>query len=81
MPTVRVSRPFANGHHEAIVQPGDLITVTEDRARALSENGLIEPAGDVKAAPIPANKMAPKPVNKAASAPERRPRGRPPKVR
>ena len=75
MQTVRVLRPFANGHHDRIVHPGDLIEVTKDRADALRENGLIEAVAEEKAAPPPANKMAPAPANKATPAR----RGRPPK--
>ncbi len=77
MPTVRVVRPFANGHHDRIVHPGDEITVSEDRARDLGD--LVERIAETKAAPIPANKMEPVPLNKAAplSLPKRR--GRPPK--
>ena len=69
MPTVRVLRPFANGHHENIVHPGDEITVTEDRAIALGD--LVERIA-AKAAPVPDNKMAPVPANKATAAPVRR---------
>lgn len=75
MQTVRVLRPFANGHHDRIVHPGDLIEVTKDRAEALKANSLVEDAAAVKAAPVPVNKMAPVPVNKASPAR----RGRPPK--
>lgn len=78
MPTVQVLRPFSNEHPDRIVQPGDLIEVTADRARALAENGLVAPAAAAKAAPIPANKMMPAPANKAPPAPEPKRRGRPP---
>ena len=67
MLTVRVLRPFANEHHDAIVQPGDLIKVTKERADALRENGLVEDPAAEKSAPPPANKMSPTPRNKAAS--------------
>ena len=84
MPTVRVLRPFANEHHDRIVNPGDMIVVDVERARALTENGLVEPAVTAatiaKAAPVPANKMAPAPATKAPPViPVRR--GRPRKVR
>lgn len=71
MPRVQVLRPFANGHHDDIVHPGDIITVSEDRRRDLGD--LVgEPAATVKAAPAPDNKMFPVPANKARM-------GRPPK--
>lgn len=75
MQTVRVLRPFANGHHDRIVHPGDLIEVTKDRAEALKANSLVEDAAAEKAGPPPANKMAPVASNKATPAR----RGRPPK--
>lgn len=64
MPTMRVLRPFANEHHDQIAQPGDVIEVSDDRAVALSANGLVEAAAAAKAAPTPENKMAPAPRNK-----------------
>lgn len=77
MPTVRVVRPFANGHHDRIVHPGDEITVSEDRASELGD--LVERITVAKAAPVPFNKMAPAPENKAVPPSKRR--GRPAKVR
>ncbi|GEP09277.1 hypothetical protein MMMDOFMJ_1984 [Methylobacterium gnaphalii] len=78
MPRVRVLRPFANDHHSDIVQPGDEITVSEVRAKALGTKvELIE----AKAAPAPANKMAPIAENKAAPSPVKRGPGRPPRAR
>ncbi|TXN71729.1 hypothetical protein [Methylobacterium sp. WL6] len=85
MPTVRVLRPFANEHHDRIVNPGDMIVVDDERARALAENGLVERAVPVavivKPAPAPANKMAPASETMAPTAPGRRGPGRPPKAR
>lgn len=81
MPHFRVLRPFANGHPDSIVHPGDVITVTEGRGLALAENGLVEPYSVAEAAPVPANKMAPAPTNKALpvpASPEKRGPGRPP---
>lgn len=60
MPQFRVLRPFANGHPDRIVHPGDVITVNdENRSRALADNALVEP---YTAPPVaPQNKMAPAP--------------------
>jgi hypothetical protein len=70
MPQFRVLRPFANGHPDRIVHPGDVITVNdENRSRALADNALVEPIHEEKAAPAPQNKMAPPVPNKAAPAP------------
>lgn len=85
MPTVRVLRPFHNDSHHAFVSPGDVLTVTDERAADLMRNGLVEAFSGEKAAPIPENKAAPAPVNKAITiatiAPPRRGPGRPAKTR
>jgi hypothetical protein len=80
MPHVRVLRPFANGHHDDIVHPGDIIIVSEDRRKDLGELVADLPPG-VKIAPVPDNKMQPAPENKAATPvpePVKRRPGRPP---
>lgn len=81
MPRVQVLRPFANGHHDNIVHPGDVITISEDRRKDLGDLVADLPTG-LKFAPVPDNKMSPAPANKAEPPPtpqpvKRRP-GRPP---
>lgn len=82
VPEVRVLRPFNNGTHHTFVRPGDVLTVSEDRAIDLIRNGLVEPFGSVKAAPVPANKASPMPENKAdVTAAVKRGPGRPPRAK
>ncbi|UIN36286.1 hypothetical protein [Methylobacterium oryzae] len=85
MPHVRVLRPFNNGSHHAFARPGDVLTVSDDRATDLIRNHLVEPCDVEKAAPIPDTKPAPTPANKTSPAPAakpgRKPLGRPRKVR
>ena len=84
MPHVRVLRPFNNGTHHAFVRPGDVLTVTDERATDLMRNDLVEVVTGEKAAPISENKAAPVPANKAITSETlaaRRGPGRPPKAR
>lgn len=65
MPHVRVLRPFNNGSHHAFARPGDVLTVSDDRATDLMRNHLVEPCGaekaapEIKPAPVAQNKMRP----------------------
>ena len=77
MPEVRVLRPFNDGDHRAFVQPGDVLTVTDDRAADLMRNGLVQPVEPEKAASLPENKLRQAPVIK----PGRKPLGRSTKAR
>lgn len=85
MPHVRVLRPFNNGSHHAFARPGDVLTVSDERATDLMRNHLVEaigtgertaPAPMTKPAPVAENKMSP-----AAGKPGRKPLGRPRNVR
>lgn len=61
---ITVCRPFLNV--SSMVDAGDEISVSAERARDLERNGLASP--NVKAAPKVENKKAPDPENKAAGA-------------
>jgi hypothetical protein len=80
MPHVRVLRPFNNGSHHAFARPGDVLTVSDERATDLMRNGLVAPHTEERAAPVPDTKPAPVPQNKirpgAAGRPGRKPLAR-----
>jgi hypothetical protein len=63
---VKATREFY-GDEKGVVS-GQVISVTESRARQLVERGLAEEVKP-KAAPAPDNKKAAEPANKAAPAP------------
>ena len=81
MPKVEVLKPFNRHARGDVVQPPEVIEVTESRAAELKRLGLARdpvPVAQEKAAPTPENKMLPAPENKAAPDPAKKRLGRPP---